>query len=495
MKKTLSLLLVFVLLLGLGGAAMADAGFSVTDGTAVSKFGDVSGCDVGVEASGQGSMAVLLGGVSEVNTGILAEDGGFAAVSRDIQADSVGIVAKDGSRVTARSVDSAGGGVIAESGSTVTIAEDVKVSDLFHSAINASGENTNVTVAGDVSAAGFAVDAAEGAVVEVFGDVSGTYAGVCTDGVATVSVCGNVTSSDGTGVNTVGNSTVTVGGDVFGGSEGVFLWGIAPISGDRGLLSIGGNLSCGEGGSAFTLVIPETVGPDDLASVVPELVLGSMSPDATVLVYTDQSVSEETKAAVGEALLQEIRYRVDTGGLDAEKVSVDGCEKKNIAGEDVLCAAENTSFTLRPESGGVLINVGGGDARVLRNLDGSYTVTAQRGGNVKLSAVYVEIPAWMCAADSGAETPAPVSRGEEANVLVVDLTAHDSTVFHISTLRRFRSEGVDTVLLRVKDGAFQIAMEELLSLAESGETVGFSRDGEEIAVLVDYERVTALSKS
>ena len=494
MKKTFSLLLVFVLLLGLGGAAMADSGFSVTDGTSASKSGDVSGCDVGVEAIGQGSMAILLGGVSEVGTGIRAEDGGFAVVSRDIQADSAGIVAKDGSRAAARSIDSAGNGVIAESGSAVAISRDVTVSGMYSSAVNASGENTSVTIAGNVSAAGFAVSAGEGAEVKVFGDVSGRYDGVWTDSAATISVGGNVTSTDGTGVNTTGDSTVTVRGDVFGDSEGVFLWGIAPISGDRGLLSIGGNLSCGEDGNDFALLVPKTVGPDDLASVLPELVLGSMSPDATVFVYTGESVSGETKAAIGEALLQGVRYIVDTEGLDNDRIVVDGCETRQIDGETVLCAAEDTSFTLRPDSDGVLVNVGGGSALVLPNYDGSYSVTAKRGGNVKLSATYVEIPAWLRGEDdSEPQSAAPVSK--EANALVVDLTAHDSTVFHISTLRRFRSEGVDTVLLRVKDGAYQIAMEELLSLAESGETVGFSRDGEGIAVLVDYKNAAALSKS
>ena len=167
-----------------------------------------------------------------------------------------------------------------------------------------------------------------------------------------------------------------------------------------------------------------------IINALPEIIVQTIPQEEGVdmVLVTSSDLSKENKAKVTEELLAQINYIVNTEGLDTANVAVYGAE----VWEGGLMAKETVKLTVMALNGGSLAAFTAGDyATVEANNDGTYTVTVNRGGDLRLKANFIAKPGET--ADQGATNNPWLY--VDGNCLVADLTKMVSGSILMSTPR------------------------------------------------------------
>ena len=231
-------------------------GVYAVGGSTVTVGGDVTGGSVAVQAKDKETKVTVEGDAqSDEGQGAHAANGSTIEVKGNVScgmgAIAVGSTLKVGGGVTA--TGDWGTGVNAAEGSTVTVGTEEKpatVTSANGSGVKAAGEGTQVTVTGNVEATGdegTGVEAYQGGEVTVNGSVEGNYTGVYAHANSyaeekvggTVTVTGDVSSTNGTGVEAKDGGKVDVGGSVTGGA---YEKHVVDASGAGTEVKVGGNV-------------------------------------------------------------------------------------------------------------------------------------------------------------------------------------------------------------------------------------------------------------
>ena len=105
--------------------------------------------------------------------------------------------------------------------------------------------------------------------------------------------------------------------------------------------------------------------------------------------YVKWARSEDTTAeqyfTYVNTVLQNINYMVDVQNVNNGKISVSGLQK--VSGYDVAKAGSTLVVTVTPDDGYEVTSLSGGKATVVKNEDGTYTITVLDGGGINISAV------------------------------------------------------------------------------------------------------------
>ena len=228
-----------------------------------------------------------------------------------------------------------------------------------------------------------------------------------------------------------------------------------------------------------------------IINALPEIIVQTIPQEEGVdmVLVTSSDLSKENKAKVTEELLAQINYIVNTEGLDTANVAVYGAE----VWEGGLMAKETVKLTVMALNGGSLAAFTAGDyATVEANNDGTYTVTVNRGGDLRLKANFIAKPGET--ADQGATNNPWLY--VDGNCLVADLTKMVSGSILMSTLNRFiKNYDVDTFKILTVNGSFSIAIDELLGLLEGADCLTFVKRNESLDVCANWKTVTTLALS
>lgn len=228
-----------------------------------------------------------------------------------------------------------------------------------------------------------------------------------------------------------------------------------------------------------------------IINALPEIIVQTIPQEEGVdmVLVTSSDLSKENKAKVTEELLAQINYIVNTEGLDTANVAVYGAE----VWEGGLMAKETVKLTVMALNGGSLAAFTAGDyATVEANNDGTYTVTVNRGGDLRLKANFIAKPGET--ADQGATNNPWLY--VDGNCLVADLTKMVSGSILMSTLNRFiKNYDIDTFKILTVNGSFSIAIDELLGLLEGADCLTLVKRNESLDVCANWKTVTTLALS
>lgn len=390
-----------------------------------------------------GTSATIEGNVTvsqDTTSAVEADNGANVTVNGDVThtggpagTTGAGVIASNGSTVTVGNVttkgtDGGSDGVVANNGSTVT-AGNVSTNGYLSDSIFASKGNVtarDVTTTGDDSWAVHAIYPSNVTVGHVVNASARGGGGITATGEATVtaeSVRATGEGALGVDVGSYGGGTVIVKGDVTAtGKDGAGIFAVqnghALVKGDvtsqQGfgailklltkrqadstaptVLVVEGTLS---GKTAPLAIVP---GSDSDGSMVfdlneydelPTIIVQSMVKGERwfVVGYRDENnVFHEAESpfanAFGEAIMNNVQYIVK-----AKNLKVDGAAQANAMGNVYTVAREGATITLTPEvaQGYHLSSIDlGAYAKVARQgADGSYALSAERGGNLVFAA-------------------------------------------------------------------------------------------------------------
>ena len=441
----------------------ADAAVSVSDGDSVSVKGDVDASktegvgvaadngkvEVGGDVKAVDNDAIEAENKSEVNVkgnvegdrGVWADDSKVTIGGNVSSNDNPGIDAMDGANVTV------GGNVTSKNNTGVSAIKTIEATD--------DTPATTVTVKGDVTSDGlYGIDASDGSVVKVDGNVTGTEEGIHADDAqitvggdvkadgdgifaddSEIVVGGNVASKNGVGVS-VGTSNVTIEGNVSGkygiindestitikgdvtskGGTTIEIWGS-----DKTSTIIEGNVKSGVTDSGITINVSYNknkdselaiagkiengsqhaqleVGFDENGKVtdLPEIVVGEIE-DINKVDVIDYGTGEKLSDAAKKEVIDNIKYIVSTntegmngnGTITITKVGGGALDKDKSGTYTVGKATETITIHVDTKEGYEVAEVKAGKATasLVKNSDGTYSVTIPAGGGVNIEAL------------------------------------------------------------------------------------------------------------
>ena len=441
----------------------ADAAVSVSDGDSVSVKGDVDASKTeGVGVAADNGKVEVGGDVKTVdNDAIEAENKSEVDVKGNVEGER-GVWAVDSKVTIGGNVSSNDNpGIDAMDGANVTVGGNVTsknntgVSAIKTDEATDDTPATIVTVKGDVISDGlYGIDASDGSVVKVDGNVTGTEEGIHADDAqitvggdvkadgdgifaddSEIVVGGNVASKNGVGVS-VGTSNVTIEGNVSGkygiindestitikgdvtskGGTTIEIWGS-----DKTSTIIEGNVKSGVTDSGITINVSYNenkdselaiagkiengsqnaqleVGLDENGKVtdLPEIVVGEIE-DINKVDVIDYGTGEKLSDAAKKEVIDNIKYIVSTntegmngnGTITITKVGGGALDKDKSGTYTVGKATETITIHVDTKEGYEVAEVKAGKATasLVKNSDGTYSVTIPAGGGVNIEAL------------------------------------------------------------------------------------------------------------
>ena len=376
-----------------------------------------------------------------------------------------------------------------------------------------------------------------------------------TGGSTEIKVTGNVLGTEGRGIqasNRGGTTTIEVDGDVSGEKTGIAVE-IKNNDTAKSSIIVEGTLSAtGDEGHVISLNVPEIANSQDLQKVkdaLPEIIVQSIKSDADYVVCTD--ASGQNIQEVADAMRDSIKYIVETEVQDKDgndsTVTVNlvnyndseggVLETKELSGRKTLMVTTTeTKLVLSiDKTKGTIVGVKVGNEKSEANPNGNtithdeendrWIITVGIGGGLTITATIgdpkpepeaenkSESKAENSSGAKAAETAAvkkeeskaevaPAATGGNALVtvdyknhtLIIDMTTTPAQTFLTDTMRHFQKDsGVETVVIRVANGSFTMAMDDLMqtlgtapsfTLKVAGDTLSITAGGNEIATLV-----------
>ena len=471
-------------------AAAGSAAVNANENGSITVNGDVTAENIAVYVNGNNSSVTVDGNV----TGdVVGQRGGTAEVTGDVNG-----------RVNAY-------------GSSVTVGGSVSAGGAMQIAVWAAGEGSSVDIQGDVSGD---INVANYARVNVQGDVNGMAGAYAED--ASLTIEGNVTNSDdtgmGIGVTAQSGGVTKVEGDVTA-QNGIFATAQAGMAASK--ITVEGTVTSSDNAIMVQVWTPRgaTVDPvDEVIESLPQIIVDTLKPEGDfVMVNMSNEYSDVDRAAITEGLIQQINYIVNKENIDEATIAVYGTEVV----DGYVVAKENSKITLKStDSGYVLVNVSAGQyADVTDNGDGSYTITVNRGGDLKLSAQIRAIPAENTAADTAAAAywyyvnQVNTNAGEadpviaentaagtilvpnyDADTLTINMTTAVAVTVDVSTINLYAANGAgETVIIHTSAGDYEMDRAEFLNLIGNGRRITLRVDGNSLRIYVDNVLVTTLS--
>ena len=425
-------------------------GVSASGNGSASVSGDVSSVNGdGVYAEG-GSVTVGGNVSSAEERGVYAEGGSSVTVDKNVSGNGEGVTAVEGATVSvggnvSASSDSANG--ISAEDATVTVKGDVVSNDTGISAGAGTYDEdykTTVDVKGNVTAEGNGIMASGNTTVTVGGDVTskdGEY-GIEGDNGADIVVSGNITASgdDSTGIELDSGSSATVAGNVKGdngafvidsklhikgdvisksgvtvgvygtdkttciiegdvNSDDNIIFDVSLGNGDRennkdNELAIAGTVKNGE--KTATIYVDVDPSNKDKVKNSAEIVIGEIE-DINKIDVVDYGTDEKLSDAAKKEVLDNIKYIVSTntdslngnGTITVTKVGGGSLDKDKSGLYEVGKATETITIHVATKDGYEVseIKAGKATASLVKNADGTYSVTIPAGGGVNIEAL------------------------------------------------------------------------------------------------------------
>lgn len=342
----------------------------------------------GVEAD-NGSKVTVGGNVTSKKGWAIDSHGSDVTVNGDVHSEEESAInARKGSTVTingsvSSDVGIALGGIIETTESTIKIAKDVKAKNAW--AINA-GSGANIEVGGNVSSEGddAVYISGKGALIVVDGNVY-SYAtkGSAMDVLdqAEAIVKGNVSGKD-LAAWMDNSSKLQVLGKISSNDVGILL----SLYGDQGT----GELDLGtiDAKTAISINYGEYKDIDKILAALPEMTVYKMNADTLLRLYTGSeglSLKEENDLAE-KILMEKLQYAIRKQDNSNGKI--------NIAGELTKAKEGQTlTFSVVANDGYEVdsVSAGGENIPVIKNDNGTYSITVPKGGGVNISAIFKSI--------------------------------------------------------------------------------------------------------
>lgn len=346
-----------------------------------------------------------------------------------------------------------------------------------------------------------------------------------------------------------GGSTILVGGNAEGKEAGILVE-IQPASdpNQQNAIVVEGTVT---GDHAIKLNVAETVNEDAVDAVIdaiPEIIVQTLAPkaDMVAVIGGDRVDAEKVKQQV----LDQVKYIVDTNVnttqvdnlvIEIYKLTEDGkraeLDTESVTGKNLTVATTGTKLIVSATTGslvGVSISTENNNNSVTYNeATGQYEITVGIGGGLKFTATPKK-------ADNNNSDPKPDDKPEETaeskesnnsdpkpddkpkekttarkenadtsataannnalisldyknHILTIDMTTTPGQIFLTDTICRFQRNGFETVVIKVANGSFTVAMDDLVqmigtafsfTLKVAGDTLSISAGGNEIATLV-----------
>lgn len=329
------------------------------------------------------------------------------------------INARDGSTITidgsvSSNVGISLGGIIETTDSTIKITKDVKAKNAWGIL---AGPGTDIEVGGNVSSEKEAVY------------ISGKDALIVVDG--------NVYSTKGCAMDILEQAEATVKGDVTGNKLAIWMDNCSKLqslgkisSNDVGiLLSLydaqgTGELDLGtiDAQTAISINYGEYKDIDKILAALPEMTVYKMNADTLLRLYTGSEGlgSKEVSDLAEKILMEKLQYAIRKQDTSNGKI--------NIAGELTKAKEGQTlTFSVVANDGYEVDSVSAGDEiiPVIKNDNGTYSVTVPRGGGIDISAIFKSIKQDSTPDPKPAPEPSPtpgasiMSVTEETEVVVI----------------------------------------------------------------------------
>ncbi|MBR4474831.1 MAG: hypothetical protein IKS55_14515 [Oscillospiraceae bacterium] len=478
----------------------------------------------GINATGDGVTVTVNGGVSvegAKGSGILTSNASKTTinVAGDVKSETLdGICLDNGTK-----------------GTTVTVNGNVSGGRNGLSFSN-SAKGNEVIITGNVSGQA-GIDAREENIIVVKKNDDGEG--------------GNVTGSDTSSASAVivasQNSTVIAEGDVSGEQtaqpEASIYVNISPTDIEKKAQStivVEGTLKeTGDNSHVIKLNVPGDADVDTIKKALPNIIVQSISTDADYVVCTDNSVNADSQRtnAVADAMLESIQYIVKTKALD-NKTGQDSSvtvslvnyttttvnagtanEKKTY---NVATHERQLKLSVVDKTKGKIVGVSV-DNDTKTNKDGNkveydeandqWIITVGYGGGLNIVAKIEAFPEKNQESDNDnkksdskteenktQEGTAAYNNGNalmnfdyKNHILTIDMTTTSAHTFLTDTIRRFQRNGLESVVIKVANGSFTVAMDDLIqmigtassfTLKVSSDTLGIYVNGNDVATLV-----------
>ena len=382
-------------------------------GTYIDKWAD------GVQAD-NGSKVTVGGNVTSKEGWAIDSHGSDVTVNGDVHSEEESAInARKGSTITIDgSVSSnAGislGGIIETTDSTIKITKDVKAKNAWGIL---AGPGTDIEVGGNVSSEKEAVY------------ISGKDALIVVDG--------NVYSTKGCAMDILEQAEAIVQGNVSGKDLAAWmdnsskLQALGKISSNNVgiLLSLydaqrTGELDLGtiDAQTAISINYGEYKDIDKILAALPEMTVYKMNADTLLRLYTGSEGlgSKEVRDLAEKILMEKLQYAIRKQDTSNGKI--------NIAGELTKAKEGQTlTFSVVANDGYEVDSVSAGDEiiPVIKNDNGTYSVTVPRGGGIDISAIFKSIKQDSTSDPKPAPEPSPtpgasiMSVTEETEVVVI----------------------------------------------------------------------------
>ena len=506
--------------------------------TTIRVAGDVTGNDAdGINTNSRNTSETLT-----VNVGVV-DNKGNTVVSSSVTGgqDGIDVLNQSGSTdisVTGNVEGKSGDGVRIVNGS-YTLSYSEFTPEQIEGIITPSyGKNVTVTIGGSVKGA------QDG--IEVWDDTGST----------TVTVNGDAIGETGAGVKLAVNddiptadadgdcgSTILVGGNAEGKEAGILVEiQSASDRNQQNAIVVEGTVT---GDHAIKLNVADTVNEDAVINAIPEIIVQTLDPkaDMVAVIGGDKVDAEKVKQQV----LDQVKYIVDTNVnttqvdnlvIEIYTLTEDGrraaLDTESVTGKNLTVATTGTKLIVSATTGslvGVSISTENNNNSVTYNeATGQYEITVGIGGGLKFTATpkkadnnnsdpkpddkpekktednksdpkpddkpKEETTARKENADTSATAAnnnALISLDYKNHILTIDMTTTPAQIFLTDTICRFQRNGFETVVIKVANGSFTVAMDDLVqmigtafsfTLKVAGDTLSISAGENEIATLV-----------
>lgn len=339
--------------------------------------------------------------------GVQADNGSKVTVDGNVTSQKGWAIDSHGSEVTVNGdVHSEKGSAInARKGSTITI--DGSVSSNAGITLGGIIETTESTIkiTKDVTAKNaWGILAGSEADIEVGGNISSEKEAVYIAGKdALIVVDGNVYSTKGCAMDILEQAEATVKGDVSGNKLAIWMDNSSKLqalgkisSNDVGiLLSLYGDQGTGElelgtidAQTAISINYGEYKDIDKILAALPEMTVYKMNADTLLRLYTEsEGLSLKEASNLAEKILMEkLQYAIRKQDTSNGKI--------NIADELTKAKEGQTlTFSVVANDGYEVdsVSAGGENIPVIKNDNGTYSITVPKGGGVNISAIFKSI--------------------------------------------------------------------------------------------------------
>lgn len=322
-------------------------------------------------------------------TGIEAINGTDIIIGGNVNSNGTGLNAGNYDNVS-------GENSITVEGNVSVITKDSYDADYDYQGIGA-WNNSTITVNGDVTIEDDAgkfpwaiwSNGAQVSVGNVTSDAGGIKAGADEGNTALIEVKGDLTTGDGCiSVQLWGNNaTITVENDVQ--SDGTLFFDFKHSTGSDNELAIGGSIQNEDSQLKLRVGTDE----DGNATNLPEIVVGEIDDidNVEVIGGTNLPVSEETKKQVIENIKYIVSSNPDSldgkGSFQITKLDGSALNRDKAGIYDVAATYETITIHVDVQSGYEVASLTAGKSPVVKNADGSYSVTVQPGGGINIEAL------------------------------------------------------------------------------------------------------------